>query len=123
MICSGELDQRVTLQSLDNNVPARDAYGAPSQTWQVVATVWARVQPQSGREFVAAQAAQGELLYKVVLRYRADVEATWRVLWDGRILEIAAPPAILGRKEGILLTCRDQADPLYPQSAGQPLCK
>lgn len=105
---AGKLDQRITLQRLVAGSPAQDEYGAPQGTWTDVATVWAEVNPQSGREFIAGQAEHGELLYKVAMRYRADVDATMRLVWQGHTLEIVAPPARFGlRNEGMLLTCKE----------------
>ena len=77
VIDPGELTERVTLQSRS---VAKDAYGQDTITWTDVATVWARVRAVSGREFFAAAQVQQEQSVKVVIRRRADVAATWRLL-------------------------------------------
>ena len=81
----GELTERVTLQSRST---AQDAYGQATITWTDVATVWARVRAVSGREFFAAAQVQQEQSVKVVIRKRADVAGTWRLLWQARAHDI-----------------------------------
>uniref|UniRef100_UPI001F4AE784 phage head closure protein n=1 Tax=Klebsiella pneumoniae TaxID=573 RepID=UPI001F4AE784 len=44
--------------------------GAVINTWRDVATLWAEVAPLSAREFIAAQASQGEVTTRITIRYR-----------------------------------------------------
>ena len=98
----GELKERVTLQSRS---VAQDAYGQDTITWTTVATVWARVRPLSGREFFAAAQTQQEQTIKAVIRYRADILHTWRLVWQGRAHDITGI-APIGR-EWVELMLRD----------------
>lgn len=77
----GELTERVTLQS---RTVTKDAYGQDVITWTDIATVWARVRALRGREFFAAAAVQQEQSIKAVIRQRTDVDATCRLVWQGR---------------------------------------
>lgn len=107
---SHKLDQRVTLQALVTDSPPVDDYGAPAQTWTDVAELWAQVTPQSGREFIAGQAEHAALLYKVAIRHRPGLTAAMRLIWQGRVLDLVAPPARFGRRdEGLMLTCKESA--------------
>ena len=81
----GDLTERVTLQS---RTVAQDAYGQNAITWTDVATVWARVRAVSGREFFAAAQVQQEQTVKVLIRVRADVLPTWRLVWQGSAHDI-----------------------------------
>ena len=81
----GELKERVILQSRS---VTKDAYGQDTITWISTATVWARVRPVHGREFFAAAQVQQEQTVKVVVRYRTDVQPTWRLVWQGRAHDI-----------------------------------
>lgn len=54
--------------------------GEQTLTWVVVATVWARIEPLSAREFIAAQANQSEITARIVIRYRSDVLPSWRAV-------------------------------------------
>lgn len=54
--------------------------GEQTLKWVAVATVWARIEPLSAREFIAAQANQSEITARIVIRYRSDVIASWRAV-------------------------------------------
>lgn len=77
----GALRDRVTLQRRST---ARDDYGQGAITWTDVAIVWARVEPLRSGEFFAAAAVQQQTTVKVTIRARTDVDATWRLLWNGQ---------------------------------------
>lgn len=86
---AGALDQRITLQAPSAAV---DGLGQRAGAWTTVAEVWARAEPLRGRDFFAAAQMQAAADVKFTLRYRPDVLATWRVLWDGRPYEIVGQP-------------------------------
>jgi SPP1 family predicted phage head-tail adaptor len=65
---AGKLRHRITLQE-----PVKEqnpTTGAVINTWRDVATLWAEVAPLSAREFIAAQASQGEVTTRITIRYR-----------------------------------------------------
>lgn len=64
---SGELGCRITLQQ---RVTSQDSFGEPSQTWQDLMTVWAAVEPLSGRELQAAQKLGSEVTHLITVRYQ-----------------------------------------------------
>lgn len=75
---AGKLRHRVTLQSL---VPVQNGTtGAITDTWVDFATVWASVEPLSAREFIAAAATQSKVVARIVLRHRAGVQPSMRVV-------------------------------------------
>lgn len=87
---SGKLRHRVTLQRF---VKTQDpTTGLIRTEWADVATVWASVEPLSGRDFIAARAQQSEISARVVIRYREGIDSTMRVLHRGRIYSIEGPP-------------------------------
>lgn len=103
MTPAGQLNQRVILQQRANGV---DAAGQPSTTWQDVATVWAKVQPLRGRDFLAAAQAQATFDARVHIRWRAGVVATMRLMWGTQPLEIVGEPInVDGRNREIELMC------------------
>lgn len=53
-------------------------------TWNDVATVWAAIEPLSGREFIAAQAENNEVSARITIRYRPDVTGKWRLLHEAK---------------------------------------
>lgn len=83
----GELDQRIELQK-QTRTP--DGQGGFTAAWATQSTVWAHVRPLRGTERQSADRTQAEGGYLVVIRYRSDIDETWRINWlDGdRLLNI-----------------------------------
>jgi SPP1 family predicted phage head-tail adaptor len=86
------LRHRVTIQARNTST---DALGQPTSTWSDVATVWAEVNPLSGRELLLAQAGRAQISGVVTIRYQQQfanpVEmAARRILYSGRILNITS---------------------------------
>lgn len=81
----GPLRKRVTIQKRSQ---VQDAYGQPLTAWEDVATVWAAIEPISGRELLAAAAVQSEVTHQVILRYRPGVVSKMRIVYGSRIFDI-----------------------------------
>lgn len=94
MIPIGKRDRRIVLQS-----PTTATDGDPTNlTWTTVDTVWARKTELTGAErFLSSQfAAQAEREYAI--RYRTDIEPTWRVKDGDEEWNIAGTPEGDGRR-------------------------
>lgn len=76
----GQLNQLVQLQTRSAGT---DALGQSSAAWTTVATLWAQAMPLRGREFFAAAQVQQENSVKFTMRWRADITATARIVWQG----------------------------------------
>jgi len=68
-----------------------------------------------GREYLAGEAIRSEVSGRFIIRWSpaaAEIKAADRVLWDGRILEIKAPPLPdeTGRRELTLMVAEDGTD-------------
>lgn len=85
----GRLDKYVSLRRIDISL---DAMGGVVESWTHVAFVWAQWLPTTGREFFAAQARISEATGVLRIRYRTDINETWRVVVEGCLYEVAAPP-------------------------------
>lgn len=83
---AGTLRHRVELQRPGAGVDPDT--GAVLEGWTSVRTIWASVQPLSTREFLAAGESQGKLVARIVMRYAADVDHTWRAVHRARIYNI-----------------------------------
>lgn len=85
-LAAGNLRDRAQLQkpaiTQDPNT------GEMVTTWPTVATIWADMNYQSVREFVAASAEQSEVRGYAMIRFRSDVDATWRVVHRGKYFRI-----------------------------------
>jgi SPP1 family predicted phage head-tail adaptor len=100
---AGQLDRLITLQQRS---VSQDTAGQRVETWSSLAVVWARQRTQPGREPVAADAVRAEALVLWTIRYRSDVDASMRVLFEGRIYAIQAPPReVHGRRAWLELAC------------------
>jgi SPP1 family predicted phage head-tail adaptor len=101
-----DLDRRITFQ---REVPSTDFDGAGSSSWETVATVSANVQdvlPSRG-ERMAEVVNIASRPARVRIRYRSDITADMRILYDARVMQIVSGPAELGRREGIELLATD----------------
>lgn len=89
---AGKLRHRIDIEEMTTiRDPATGEYGEP----QWVAR-WpkcpARVEPLSARDLVAAQAAQSEATARMVIRYRAGVLPTMRIVYRNEVYSIEGPP-------------------------------
>lgn len=89
MLDPGELRHRVTI---DEEVLTRSTTtGAVSKAWTTLwSNVPASVKPVSGREFVASQGLQHEVVARIVVRYRAGLKATQRIRFRDQTYNVAA---------------------------------
>lgn len=105
---AGKLRHRVQIQALSQ---VQDlATGEMLDTWTELATVWANVVPLRGQERFEAQQVQAELSHRVEMRYRPDVTSKNRLLYDGRILEIASVADFEERHRELNLMCVERPD-------------
>ena len=99
----GELDQRVTFQ---RQTSQQDELGQLINTWVTLGTVWAAVEPQAGREFIAAGAQQSELTTKIRIRHRPGITSGDRVIHDGRLYDIQSVIDYRSARRELVLLCR-----------------
>lgn len=99
----GLLNQRVSLERFE---ASQDEIGQPIEAWVALATVWAAVEPQAGREFVAAGAAQSELTTKVRIRWRDGITTGDRLTHDGRVYNITSVVDYRSAKRELVLMCK-----------------
>lgn len=88
---AGKLRHRIVFQ--------RPGQAQDPQTGEVIdgwETIWekvpASVEPLSARDLIAAQAGQSEASGRMVIRYRAGVLPTMRILHRGDVYNIQGPP-------------------------------
>lgn len=89
---AGQLNRRITLQRQSN---VQDSYGGPVRPWLNVATIWADIQPLTGRELESAQRMASEISHQITVRYQASLTDTrvvsgYRALYKARIFNIHA---------------------------------
>jgi SPP1 family predicted phage head-tail adaptor len=82
---TGTLRKRITIQA-ETSTP--DSAGGYALSWTDVATVWADIKPESGREVFIAQHNEGRVTHRVTLRYYAGITTDMRVLYGSRVFNI-----------------------------------
>lgn len=101
----GRLRHRLTIQQ---SVRAVDEGGGATLTWSDLADVWAEVTAQSGREIVSGDALTARRFYRVLMRYRADVDPTMRLIWNERVFEILSVRDEDGTQHWLTCDCEER---------------
>jgi SPP1 family predicted phage head-tail adaptor len=104
---AGDLRRRVTIQKRQST---QDGDGQRSETWTAVATVPAKIEPLGGRELLLAKAMGAESTHQVTMRYRADLDATMRIVYQGRIFNINNLNDPDARHEAVVAMCTEGAN-------------
>ena len=87
----GKLRHRLDIQNCaTSSGETQDTFGEPIRTWTTSETVWASVEPLTGRERFQAQQVQPEVTHKVKMRYNTSVNAKSRLLYGSRVLQVEA---------------------------------
>jgi SPP1 family predicted phage head-tail adaptor len=97
------LTERITIERRSDQT---DSVGGLTTTWSKVATVWARIRPQSGRELMAAGALTPVLTHQVEIRYRPEfadprTAATFRIVYGTRIFSVVSVINVSQRNDTI----------------------
>jgi SPP1 family predicted phage head-tail adaptor len=103
---AGKLDRRIVIE---RPVTKTGLLSAGSGSWEPVATVWASVQDvlPSRAERLADGINVASRPARVRMRYRDDLTPAMRFVIGGRIMQIIAGPAELGRREGLEFMVED----------------
>jgi len=81
----GDLRHRITFQK---PIKTPDGYKGHAVNWQDVVTVWASIEPLTGREYFYAHQIKNEVSHRLRVRYRADITAEMRIKHGEKIIEI-----------------------------------
>ena len=101
---AGRLRHRVTVEQ---PVVSSDGYGGNTVSWAIFATVWAAVEPLSGREYFQAQQAQATVTHKVAMRYIPGVTPRMRIKHGSRYLNIISAIDTDERHRELVLMCEE----------------
>jgi SPP1 family predicted phage head-tail adaptor len=83
----GDLRQRVRLEAATSTP---DGGGGVSESWALVAELWAAVRPLAGQERAEADAIAGRVTHEVFIRYRTGVMPAMRFVLGTRIFDSRA---------------------------------
>lgn len=76
---AGRIRNRITLQKFETS---RSPVGSIIKTWIDVATVWAEVKAVTGKELMLSQQEMSSTTIRIYIRYRNDIETTWRIKYS-----------------------------------------
>lgn len=101
---AGRLRHRIALYSVTET---RNPRGGVVRTWAAFAeNIPAEFTPLSAREFIVAQAGQTQIVARVRIRFRPEVEAKHRLLFRGAMYDIEGVlPDNESGLEYLTLTC------------------
>ena len=99
---AGRLRHRLKLQY---KTETRTSTGDVVVVWTTDSNIWGAIEPQTGREFVAASQTQNETPVKILIRYHATIADTWRVINDGLAYSILAVMNTDSRDHTMELMC------------------
>jgi SPP1 family predicted phage head-tail adaptor len=82
---AGNLRHRVELQRV---AVALDSHGDSVETWSTLATVWASIEPLSGREFLQASSTTSDVTVRIKIRGGVALTPKDRVKYGDRLFDI-----------------------------------
>lgn len=95
---------RVTLRKKEI---AEDALKQQSEAWTDIATVWAAIEPLSGREYFAASQENTEVTTRITIRYLPGITTDLRVVFGGRVFEVLSAIDPGERNISLILMCKE----------------
>jgi len=100
----GDLRNRIKLQQ---KTVARSQRGAEVVAWTDVITVWAAVEPSTGREAMDQKQEQAEINHRIRIRYRPEVVPAWRIQWGARTFDIQSVTHTNSRQRETVIMARE----------------
>lgn len=83
-----ELNRKITFREL--TITQDPDTGEMIEVWTDLVSVFAKVEPLVGREYLAAAAIQDEIPTKFTMRYRGDITPEMRIAFDGDEYDITS---------------------------------
>lgn len=84
--------------------------GEEVQVPKKVYDLWAEVTPARGKEYLSVDKLAAEMQYKIVTRYRPDINQAMLIKWQGRELNIKAIIDISGKEEHMEIMCVEKVN-------------
>lgn len=101
----GALRHRITLEAPERS---GDAGGGADIAWHAVASIWAEIQPKSGREVFESDQLGGRVTHDVRLRFRAGVTPELRIAHAGRLFDIRYVARAGQHGEWLICACEER---------------
>lgn len=102
---AGELRHRVIIQHYVAGGRDEDGFEIEG-SWQEYKQLWAKVTPLSAKDLISAQADQSEVVARMKIRYREDINTTMQVIWKVELFQSKAKRLMIMRQAiFIALSC------------------
>ena len=108
MQAAGDLIQRIRIE---RPVKTRNSLGEQLVTWEEFATVWAAVEPLSGRELTSLRAELADVTARIRIRYRPGVRPEMRIVHGAAIYNIASAIDVGSRHQELEILGATEAVP------------
>jgi SPP1 family predicted phage head-tail adaptor len=112
---AGKLRSEVTIQAL---IGTQDSTGQETQTWNIVATIRASIEPLTGREVVTAQQVYGSVNVKIRARYYPGITPKMRATCGTHVYDIQDVINVAERNREMLLMCIERVEAAGYAEAG-----
>lgn len=108
MIDPGKLRKRITFQQFDGTLDsAGDILDDVDANWDDFKSVWASIDPVSGREFYEAEQSQSEVSHKIRCRYFNGLKTAMRIKYGTRIFRIVSVIDWQERHDSFLIMAKE----------------
>ena len=104
---AGRLRHKVSIQSATE---ARDAHGGVTRSWSESASVWASIEPLSGRELSEARQIAAETTHRIRLRYLSSLAPDQRIVHDSRTFEIVSIANVEERNREMVVLAKERVE-------------
>jgi len=101
-IAAGDLDRRVSLLR-----PLYNEFEDEITAWEEAAKVWAGIDPTYAQESNEAGRETINLMVTIVIRYRRDIDARWRIQDREHLYDITGIQDIARRRVRLALLCQE----------------
>jgi len=101
----GKLRHRITFQE---RYEVSDGHTGKIVSWKDKVTLWASVEPLSGREFFYGHQIKNEVSHRVKVRYRTDLTVEMRINWNRRIMKIESIIDVKSQHRILEILCREE---------------
>jgi SPP1 family predicted phage head-tail adaptor len=96
--------------TIEEPVRTGDEGGGADISWAPVVTVWAEIQPKTGREVFESDQLGGRVTHDVRMRFRAGVTPKMRIVHNGRSFDVRFVVNVGERGEWLICACEEVID-------------
>lgn len=101
---SSMLRQSIIIQRL---IKTADGAGGWEKSWSAIGSTWAYMRASGGGERFSADRLNMEIRYTATIRYRSNIQASDRIIYDGKAYQIRSIVDLEFKKKWLELTLEE----------------